>query len=119
MKLNNLLVGIIIAFMICNLKVQAQNSNLYLKLDDKMTKKLNNSESFELKKIEILNGLKYQKVLNNNAALKLDQDKVYTIIGITAIAGFFASVIIFKEEIFGTIPVSLLAVGVLFIILGN
>jgi len=49
--------------------------------------------------------------------VEIESNIVLRIMGFTALAGFIASVAIFKEELFGTVPLTLLAAGVTLIIL--
>jgi hypothetical protein len=56
---------------------------------------------------------------NNFYQLKLEKNTVLQVIGVASIIGFIASVAIFREELFSTIPLSLLGIGILFIILGT
>lgn len=48
---------------------------------------------------------------------ELGSKTVFRIIGGAALVGFLASVTIFKQDLFGTVPLTLLAAGILFFIL--
>lgn len=51
------------------------------------------------------------------SSVEMESNMVLRIIGFAALAGFIASVAIFKQELFGTVPLTLLAAGVTLVIL--
>ncbi len=76
--------------------------------------KTHNLSFYELK-AEIINNLK----LEIAPPISFNQDDAFLIVGIAAMAAFVISVLVFNKEIFGTLPLTLFAVGVAGIILGT
>ena len=113
MKLSHLLLGIIIVFLFAD-----ASFSYYIKpaLKDKDIIRNINDRSFYEKKIEILNAMKTRSIPYKNNSSSIN---AYLIIGAAAFAGFILSVTVFNEEIFGTLPLTLFAAGVLFIIIGS
>ncbi len=72
-------------------------------------------EPVGLKKIELSNLI---KKLAYKPSPPIEKNTVFQVIGVTSLVGFVASVTIFKQELFGTLPLTLLGTGIIFIFLG-
>jgi len=113
MKLKQLLFGIIVAlFFYSHSAAQELEMSLNLSFEGKKIEK----RSYYEQKQELLNLIMNS---NNSYQMKVEKNTVLQVIGVASIIGFIASVTIFREELFSTIPLSLLGIGILFIILGT
>ena len=113
MKLKQLLFGIIVALLFYS-HLTAQEMEMISNFSSVGTKI--DTRSYYEKKQELLNLIMNS---NNSYQMKVEKNTVLKIIGVASIIGFIASVTIFREELFSTIPLSLLGIGILFIILGT
>jgi hypothetical protein len=113
MKLKQLLFGIIVALLFYS---HAAPKEMEMSSNFRAEGRKIDKRSFYEQKQELLNLIMN---LNNSYQVKVEKNTVLQVIGVTSIIGFIASVTIFREELFSTIPLSLLGIGILFIILGT
>lgn len=84
-------------------------------IDENKRLSQDSSLSFYQLKTEIINNIKNDAV----PPISFESENAFLIVGIASMTAFVISVLAFNKEIFGTLPLTLFAVGVAGIILGT
>ena len=101
--------SIIFIIIFCTPSISAADNN------DNNKKNIETGSSFYELKTLLINNIKNEAV----PPISFNSENAFLIIGIASMAAFIVSVLVFKNEIFGTLPLTLFAVGVAGIIMGT